>query len=235
MAVAHLSYFNKALEKEVAFCAILPDRQDAPGPYPVYYLLHGLSDDYTAWLRWTSIERYVRDLPLIVVMPDGDRCFYCDIPGGPAYEKALIEDLIPFVDRYFPTVAERGGRVIGGLSMGGYGAIKLALKFPELFCSAVGHSGAYNVVKNADRGLAEADCPFALAEKLGKSQAPAIRFDCGIDDGLLESNREFHAHLEKLGIPHEYEEFPGGHGWEYWDEQVQEAIAFHCMELGIEV
>lgn len=233
MAIAHINYFNKALEKEVAFYALLPDRQEATGPYPVYYLLHGLSDDYTAWLRWTSLERYVRDVPLIVVMPDGDRCFYSDMPDGPAYEAALIEDLIPFVDRYFPTIASREGRAIGGLSMGGYGAMKLALKHRDLFCSVAAHSSAFGVVRNGDRGVPEGDCPFALAESLVECAAPAIRFDCGEDDFLIESNREFHAHLDKLGIPHEYDEFPGDHNWEYWDEHVREALAFHCAVLGI--
>ena len=234
MAVAHVNYFNKALQKEVGFCALLPDRHEAPGPYAVYYLLHGLSDDYTAWLRWTSIERYVRELPLIVVLPDGDRCAYSDEPDGPPYEKALIADLIPFVDRYFPTIARREGRVIGGLSMGGYGAMKLGLKYPEMFCSVAGHSGAYGRARRTDTPLAAADCPFALAEKLKQGSAPAIRFDCGVDDFLIEENRELHRHLDALGIAHEYEEFPGAHNWAYWDEHVQEAIAFQCKALGIE-
>lgn len=233
MAVAHVNYFNKALQKEVGFLALLPDRQDAPGPYPVFYLLHGLSDDYTAWLRWTSIERYVRALPIIVVLPDGDRCFYCDLPDGPAYETALVGDLIPYVDRVFPTVAAREGRVIGGLSMGGYGSVKLALKYPDVFCSATAHSGAFGVVRQGDRGLPAGDCPFRLAEALDRSRAPALRFDCGLDDQLLAHNRDLHAHLGRLGIAHEYEEFPGGHNWEYWDVHVQEAVRFHCRALGI--
>lgn len=234
MAIAHVNYFNNALVKEVAFYALLPDRQDKPGPYPVYYLLHGLSDDYTAWLRWTSIERYVRDKPLIVVLVDGDRCWYSDISGGPQYEKALVADLVPYVDRIFPTIADRTGRVIGGLSMGGYGAMKLALKYPDLFCSVASHSGAYSSERMKDLNLPPIDNPFLLAENIDRSIVPAIRFDCGVDDFLIEHNREFHAHLDKLGIAHEYEEFPGAHSWDYWDVHVQEAIAFHCKALGIE-
>jgi len=233
MAVAHLNYFNSPLQKEVAFLALLPDRQEKPGPYPVYYLLHGLSDDYTAWLRWSSIERYVRELPIIVVLPDGDRNWYSDMPDGPAYEKSIIEGLIPFVDRYLPTVPSREGRVIGGLSMGGYGAMKLALKYPDLFCSVAAHSGAFGLRNDPTRRLDYIDCCLELASALKPDTAPAIRFDCGIDDFLIEQNREFHRHLESLDIPHEYEEFPGGHSWAYWDEHVQEAIAFHRRTLGI--
>lgn len=234
MAVAHLNYFNRPLQKEVGFLALLPDRQEKPGPYPVYYLLHGLSDDYTAWLRWSSIERYVRDLPLIVVLPDGDRHWYSDTPDGPAYEESFIQGLIPFVDQYLPTIPERRGRVIGGLSMGGYGSVKLALKHPDLFCSVVSHSGALAVRQDPVRDRGHLDCCLELASSLSPEAAPAIRFDCGVDDFLIEHNRAFHAHLETLGIAHEYQEFPGGHSWAYWDEHVQEAIAFHCRTLGIE-
>lgn len=247
MAIAQLNFFSKSLVKEVGFNLILPDRQDEPGPYPVFYLLHGLSDDYTAWLRWTSIERYVRELPLIVVMPDGDRCFYCDFVGGPQYEKALIRDIIGFVDRHFHTIPSGNGRVIGGLSMGGYGAMKLGLKYPDLFCSISAHSGVHALfhrkpLKDIDsrvRGVArttrsrDENDPFWLARRLDPKKAPAIWFDCGLDDQLLEHNRRLHRHLTRLGIAHEYHEFPGGHEWSYWDRHVQDAIAFHCRALGI--
>src|ERR1044071_6734116 len=98
------------------------------GPFATFYLLHGLSDDHTIWLRRTSIERYVSSLPLIVVMPDGERGFYTDAQEGFAFESAITKDLISFIDRTFPTKADRSGRAIGGLSMGGDGAVKLALK-----------------------------------------------------------------------------------------------------------
>ena len=114
---------------------ILPDGADAEGPYPVLYLLHGLSDDHSIWARRTSIDRYVRDLPMIVAMPDGGRSFYCDAVTGPAYETHLMQDVVGFVDRCFNTIAAREGRVIGGLSVGGYGALKLGTKFPEIFAS----------------------------------------------------------------------------------------------------
>ncbi|MGQ9731777.1 MAG: alpha/beta hydrolase [Candidatus Zipacnadales bacterium] len=245
MAIVHVNFFSKALIKEVGFNAILPDRQDRPGPYPVFYLLHGLSDDYTAWLRWTSIERYVRELPLIVVMPDGDRCFYCDTADGRQYEKVIVCDLIRFVDNYFSTVPHANGRAIGGLSMGGYGAMKLGLKYPNLFCSITGFSGAYEVFRKWEKmtpewqqmlgtrkAARENDC-FALARRLQGKPTPAIRFDCGVDDFLIDHSRHFHNHLERLGIAHEYEEFPGTHDWGYWDLRIQEAIAFHCRVLGI--
>lgn len=253
MAFAEIRFWGAAIQKASAMNVILPNRKDRAGPYPVFYLLHGLSDDHTICHRRTRIEWYVRDLPLIVVMPDGGRSFYCDAVEGPAYERHLIEDVIGFVDRFFPTVADRSGRVIGGLSMGGYGAMKLALKYPHMFCSVVAHSGCHAVLRNIARygGIPDhpeltpellrifgrspdpANDPFALAQRADRSLLPAIRLDCGTDDFLLQDNRDFHAHLRRLEIPHEYQEFPGGHSWDYWDEHVREAIAFHCKVLGI--
>src|SRR5271168_610877 len=141
MPLCELHFFSAALQKQTAANIVLPS-PDIPAPYHVMFLLHGLSDDPAAWQRWTSIERYVSGLPLIVVMPDGGRGFYCDAVEGFAHETAIVRDLINYIDAVFQTKAERKGRCIGGLSMGGYGAIKLALQYPNLFVSANSHSGA---------------------------------------------------------------------------------------------
>ncbi len=244
MATCELHYFSAGLQKQTAANLILPENGSAP--FPVLYLLHGLSDDHTIWTRRTSIERYVEGLPLIIVMPDGGRGFYTDAAEGFAYETALIRDLISFVDRTFRTRAERAGRCIGGLSMGGYGALKLGLKYPDLFCSAVSHSGALNFGRSdrvdqrpefsrilGDPSTWSRHSLYAVAESIDRSLLPALRIDCGIEDELIEDNREFHAHLTKLGLRHEYEEFPGGHNWAYWDAHVQEAIRFQAKHLGI--
>jgi putative tributyrin esterase len=245
MAFCELKYFSRSLQKQMAANVILPEI-DRKGPYPVFYLLHGLSDNHTIWVRRTSIERYVQSLPLIVVMPDGGRSFYTDAEIGPPYEAAIVRDLIGYVDKTLQTKAERGGRCIGGLSMGGYGAVKLALKHPDLFVSANSHSGA---LEWAHKPFPEAAVEFrriagalptdgpndlhALAKQIDKTRLPALRIDCGTEDFLLNDNREFHKYLEEISLPHEYEEFPGAHDWSYWDKHVQEAIAFHRKHLGI--
>ena len=247
MAFATLHFQSPALSKACSMNVIVPERTVGTPPFPVFYLLHGLSDDHTSWSRRTSIERHVADLPLIVVMPDGGRGFYCDAVEGPPYERYLLEDVLGFVDRTFQTIPERRGRVIEGLSMGGYGAVKLALKFPQLFCSAVAHSAALDVQRRIERPEVSAEMrrifgpspgggsndPYALAEQIDRTLLPALRIDCGLEDGLLEENRAFHRHLEQLGIPHEYAEFPGAHTWDYWDHHIQEAIAFHWRALGL--
>jgi len=250
MAFCELKYFSRSLGKAMAANIILPENNMA-GPYPVFYLLHGLSDDHTIWARRTSIERYVQDLPLIVVMPDGGRSFYCDMAEGGAYESSIVKDLIGFVDATFHTRHNREGRVLGGLSMGGYGAAKLALKFPDLFCAAVSHSGAlafghYPPESEKDpkrrsewervlgkNPVGSDNDLFALASKVPADKRPALRIDCGKDDFLIEHNRTYHKHLDTLGFKHEYAEYPGAHTWAYWDTHVQEAIAFHAKILKI--
>jgi putative tributyrin esterase len=248
MALCNLHYFSTALKKMTAATLILPEGEDVRGPFPVFYLLHGRLDDHTAWVRRTNIERYAQGLAVIVVMPDGGRGFYTDAQEGFAYETAMLE-LIAYVDQTFHTDVRREARVIGGLSMGGYGALKLALKHPNLFGGANSHSGAlfaaHLPIDPANPATAEVmrifgphpqggpDDLFALAEQIDRRVLPALRIDCGMEDGLLDVNRRFHAHLDALGIPHEYEEFPGGHSWDYWDRHVQGALAFHARVLGI--
>src|SRR5262249_34973721 len=212
MACATLNFHSPALLKACAMTVIVPEGSVGTPPFPVCYLLHCLSDDHTTWARHTSIERHVAGLPLIVVMPDGGRGFYCDAVVGPAYERHLLEDVIGFVDRTFNTIPERQGRVIGGLSMGGYGAVKLALKFPQLFCSAVAHSAAFDVRRRIERPeIAEEmrrifgpspgggpDDPYALAATIDRRLLPALRIDCGLEARLLAATRAFHRHLEQL-------------------------------------
>ena len=247
----HLDQGN-VLEKMISFTAIVPEGK--AGPFPVLYLLHGLSDDHTAWTRRSSIERYVVGLPLIVVMPNGERGFYTDAKDRPkaAFETNIVRDIVGFVDQTFQTVPTREGRVVAGLSMGGYGAVKLALKYPDLFCAAVSHSGVVGFARrdfaaDGDWGrewtpvfgpdpAGGPDDPFALAETIDRAKLPALRIDCGVDDFLIEENRAFDVHLTALGIPHEYEEHAGGHEWEYWDAHVQETVAFfkRVLKLGEE-
>ena len=247
MSLCNIQWFSPTLHKQVNTYVILPD--SGKGPYATYYLLHGLSDDYSIWQRRTRIEPYVDGKPMIVVMPDGFRGFYTNNNRGPAYFDYMTKDLVDFVDRTFPTKKTRAGRCVGGLSMGGYGALRMALGRPDLFASCNSHSGAVmrgsikRFGKNepqefldifgrdpngSDHDLVE------LARRAKKAgQYPKIRIDCGTEDFLIQQNREYHTELTKLDIAHEYEEFPGDHNWGYWDIHVREAIAFHVKNLKI--
>lgn len=242
MARMSVTYFSQALQKMTSAVMFVPEGVE--GPYAVLVQLHGLSDNETAWSRRTSLERYTDGLPLITVMPDGGRSFYCDAEQGFAYGKAIGEELPELVERWFPT---RPGWAIGGLSMGGYGAVRLALTYPERFVSCVSHSGAlafaafdmnddefgteFERVVGPHPGGGRNDLS-ALAR--GVKSRPKIRFDCGTEDFLLQSNRWFDEQLTEIGYEHEYEEFPGDHEWGYWDLHVREALEFHKRNLGIE-
>ena len=246
MAFLHASFFSRVLEKEVGVNLLVPEGRS--GPFPVFYLLHGLSDDYSAWQRRTRIEWYVRNLPLIVVMPDGFRSFYTDAHAGPAYARYMLEDVLGFIEQTFPVIRRRSGRCIGGLSMGGYGSLRLALARPDLFASATSHSGAFHVISrfpptvikeeevNRIFGSNPAGSAHDLLDWVRKhrrsgARLPRLRLDCGTADARLGENRKFHARLSALGVAHEYEEYPGGHDWDYWDARVQEALAFHARAL----
>jgi S-formylglutathione hydrolase FrmB len=242
-----LRFFSRSLQKQTAAIVLLPE-PDVPRPWSTLYLLHGLSDDHTIWSRRTSIERYVEGLPLVVVMPDGGRSFYCDAVEGPPYGQAIGEDLPVFIESIFPVRRERGGRAIAGLSMGGYGAFRIALDHPERFCAASSHSGALGFGHFVGRdeeftrefrrvlGSQMTGGPndlFSMVEKADRKSLPALRFDCGDDDHLLRANTALHEHLDKLGISHIYEQFPGGHTWAYWDEHIRKTLRFVGKQMGV--
>jgi S-formylglutathione hydrolase FrmB len=250
MSLCDVHWHSQVLKKKISMSVILPEV--GTPPFATYYLLHGLSDDHTTWVRRTRVEWYVRELPLIVVMPDGLRGFYTDNHAGPPFAKYVAEEVVPFVERNFPAKRSRGARAIGGLSMGGYGALRLSLGYSDLFASANSHSGAVmhgnlpaarpggplsqeefeQIFGPSPHGTAH-DLVHLAATVKRAGKLPKLLIDCGIDDYLLDGNREFHAALERLGVPHEYREFTGAHTWDYWDEHVKDAIAFHCEVLGI--
>jgi S-formylglutathione hydrolase FrmB len=237
---------------------LLPDGKI--GPFPVLYLLHGLSDDASTWIRRSRIEVYVKDLPLVVVMPDGYRGFYTNNADGPAYARHIGEELPGLIERTFAVKAERSARAIGGLSMGGYGALRLGLGYADRYCSIHSHSGA--VGWNAKGGLramarrrewspeftAELTRIFgrspvggpndlvALATKAKRARLlPEIALDCGTEDYLLADNRDFVQRLTTAKIPFAYQEHPGAHDWDYWDLHIREALRFHARNLRIAV
>ena len=251
MAFATIHYFSQSLGKASSFNVVFPEDPKIAPPWSVFYLLHGLSDDNTIWTRRTSVERYVAGLPLVLVMPDGGRGWYTNAQSPPnfRYEDDLVVDVVGLVDRTFPVKKDRSGRAIGGLSMGGYGALKIGLKHLDKFSSVTSHSGAL-AITDREPGKILSDIPDyvsvfgpspkggpedlrALVEKIDHGRIPALRIDCGENDFLIDENRAFHKHLDDLHIKHEYQEFPGEHNWEYWDLHVREAIEFHARNLGL--
>lgn len=259
MAWSTLHWRSDILGKQTTAQVLLPET--GTGPFPVFYLLHGLSDDSSLWLRRSRIEWYVRDLPIIIVMPDGYRSFYTKPVAGPDFAQHIGVELPTFIERNFQARPERAARAIGGLSMGGYGALRIGLGFADRFCSVNSHSGAvgwgnfdFKLGPAAPASLAGrgpefmrelasifGDDPRGTDHDLGllarrahaAGNLPKLLLDCGTEDFLIEDNRVFHGDLTKAAVPHIYREFSGAHTWDYWDAHIQDALAFHSQNLSI--
>lgn len=230
------------------YCALLPNGYEGSGVnYPVLYLLHGLFGRYDDWLERTSLARRAARRRLIVVMPEGGDGWYCDsaTAADDKYESYFVRELLPEIDSRYRTISDRGGRAIAGLSMGGYGAFKLAFKRPDLFALAVSLSGAFDPAERSDEApgfdweslrpsilkafgwagsstRAENDL-YKIVEELPAEKIPELPylyFDCGIEDGFLDANRRLGLALSTRGVAHRFQEIAGGHDWEYWDQRV---------------
>ncbi len=214
--------------------------------YSVIFLLHGLSGHFDNWNSKTRIEAYIQGYRAIIVTPEGGDGWYTDSAAVPndRYERYIIEELVPEVDRKFRTLADREHRAIAGLSMGGYGAIKFGLKYSDKFSIVGSFSGAldapmrgagvpnkwpsimsvYGAVGSETR---KANDIFQIARDASPEKAatfPFIYLDCGTEDPLFKTNRDFAGLLIEKKIPHEYRELPGAHSWTYWNSQVQEFL-----------
>ena len=244
--VAARTFRSASLSAERAYTILLPvgyDR-DPARRYPVLYLLHGKSGGHTDWSQRAPLREAVGEAPLIVVMPDGDDGWYVDwADGAHGYEGQIVRDLVPHVDGAYRTLATREGRAVAGLSMGGYGAIKLALAHPDLFASAASLSGALRFPREgwddgpkvfgtgppSERLRARNDV-LELAESLQRARpawsGPALYLDCGTDDFLYDSNTRVRAFLREVGVPYEYHEQPGAHSWEYWSARLPDLLRF---------
>jgi putative tributyrin esterase len=245
---------SAALGRRMSYRVILPPGyNDSLRRFPTLYLLHGLTGNYRDWESRTNVFRYSRDHEVLIVMPDGEDSWYTDSQGTPAakFESYIARDLIADVDRTYRTIGTRHGRAIAGLSMGGYGAMKFGLKYPNLFMFAGSFSGALAAGQASFTGgrnekLAKelltiygpaesqtrVDNDLLLVlEKANVTALPFIYVDCGTEDGLLASNRAFVAALQTKKAKYEYRELPGAHTWDYWDRQVAQLLDVLARKL----
>jgi putative tributyrin esterase len=252
MALIQCDFFSDVLGLSTSMTVILPQQTTTqiglagaarPGGHPVLYLLHGLSDDHTIWLRRTSIERYVAPLGLAVVMPQVHRSFYTDEHMGNRYWTFLSEELPAVVDSFFKVSSRREDTFVAGLSMGGYGAFKWALQRPDRFAAAASLSGALDIatLQSWDERNAlmqqvfgpesvqgtEHDLFTLLDRAVGSGRPlPGLFAACGTEDPLVGSTRAFAEAAAARGVDLRLELVPGSHDWELWDRLIQDVLAW---------
>ncbi|MBQ8350714.1 MAG: esterase family protein [Clostridia bacterium] len=255
MALVHLDFHSDVLQMAVNVDVILPQAPTTQvgmggkreSVFPTLYLLHGLSDDHTIWQRRTSIERYAARYGIAVVMPNAHRSWYTDMAHGGKYFTYVSEELPTVCRSFFRGMSEaREYNYVAGLSMGGYGALKVAMANPTRYAGVASFSGAIDVYKycleegyvghrswgdvfgSVDNIVGTVNDVYGTAERQIAAGAtmPKIYLSCGTEDGFLPATQKMRAVLEKGGVAHAYREAPGNHTWEFWDDEIQRAIAY---------
>ena len=261
MAHIDCSFYSQALLKNVRVIVFLPSvspddyLEDRPMPYldpetrwPVLYLLHGSYGDCLDWSLKSGIEMYAQEKHTAVVMPSAENSFYVNMDHGENYLRYVGEELPEFMRRMFPLSRAREDTWIAGLSMGGYGAFRVALEYPETFGKAASLSGvldlsafvngteahivkmplAYRRAVFADFDAVEGsgnDLPVLLKKRLDEGASlPELFMTVGEEDPFLQDNEKFYAAARETGVFPVYERHPGSHSWPFWDAHIQDVL-----------
>lgn len=250
------------LNRDVKYSIYLPaDYATSNRMYPVVYLLHGYTDDNTGWLQFGEVNRYADKAiadgtipPMIIVMPNGDSSWYINAYDGKEnYEDFFIKEFIPAIEKQYHIKTEKQYRGIAGLSMGGYGTLYYAIKYPQLFVAAAPLSAGvfddaelttmpganYETVlaplygrglKGKDR-LGKSWYAHSILKMVENTPADSLKkvaywIDCGDDDFLTKGNCLLHIALKEKGVPHEFRVRDGAHNWTYWRTGITDALAY---------
>ena len=249
MAFLQTQFFSEALNVEVTVNVILPESNQGIGVNAssgdalpkVLYLLHGYSDDHSIWMRRTSVERYAAAHNLAVIMPAVNHSYYCNEVCGERYWDYVSDELPRAMHRFFRLSDKPEDTYVAGLSMGGYGAMRLALTYPERFAAAASFSGAVDSIRelpkqpearvqkwkhvlgDLDKAVgSEVDLMYLLKKNASAPKKPQLYIACGKDDFLYHQHQAFVPALEKNGWSVINYEEPGiGHSWAFWDAQIK--------------
>ena len=257
-----IAVYSPSMKKNLKAAVSFPSSYaDGTSRYPVVYLLHGGSGAFSDWHQKVTekgiVNQMAEEHQVLIITPGvGPASYYYDSPllDSVRYETYMIQELIPFIDKNYRTLAQKESRAITGLSMGGHGAITLATKHPSLFTAAGSMSGVMNI----DTDLWKVGEDFRNLRKKGqiemlgeinykaplfnpytavglvdqlKNQEISLIIDCGVDDFLIETNRQMHLLLMEKKIDHEYIERPGAHTWNYWTEALPVQFFFLSKSL----
>jgi S-formylglutathione hydrolase FrmB len=257
---------SKILGHPVPYCVILPSDYDAnkASDYPALYFLHGLGGNEQLLLNSGGMNM-IQDLrdskrigEFLIVAPDAGRSFFVNSRDGKVrYEDFFVREFLAYIESHYRVRAERKSRGITGVSMGGYGALRFALKYPDLFVAVSAHSPALietlpNIKISPDQAVAVAEVlgkafgspvnaafwqresPFTIVKDGPKPAGLQIYFDCGNDDefGFYKGNAQFDQLLTARGIPHEFHLYPGEHDWDYFAEHLPASFEFQSHAFG---
>ncbi len=246
MAFINIKFFSESLRMQSEVYVVIPQRSSVGEigiennakheKYKCLFLLHGLTDDHSVWMRRTSIERYASEYGICVVMPCAHRSFYTDMKYGGKYYTYIAKEIPRVIREYLPVSGKPEDNYIAGLSMGGYGALKIGLKEHGAFCAVAGMSSVADIRR---KDFAQAQIPiwgenldipdeddlFYLVEHSAKySDRPRIYMSVGTEDFMYKDNVRLKENIEKLDYDFTYIEKPGTHCWEFWDDQIQAVL-----------
>ncbi len=249
MALLRIDHISESTMVNLPLYLILPGPGEIGGVpvarRKVLYLLHGLSDDGSAWQRYTQIELFARQYGLVVIMPSVERSFYTNLPNGQKFFSYVTEELPRYIRDVFGLSPNRDDTLIAGNSMGGYGAMKAAFLHPELYFAAASFSGAFSIdfitAEHDIKITSEVESQFGEIGQLEGSEEdpdtwlrraahhpqdlPKLYVSCGRQDVLLPFNQTFYSNCQTLGIAVDYHEEDGIHDWFFWNEQIQHFLA----------
>lgn len=260
MAFLQANVFSNVLQMEVMLNIILPQKirksfgTNAPGrteDVPVLYLLHGMHDNHSVWQRRTSIERYVADLGLAVIMPSTELGFYTDTTFGANYWTFISSELPDICHELFPQLTTKREKTYAvGLSMGGYGALKLGMRCPEKFGAVASLSGALALAEMLEQmeelpnpaywtGIFGAvdqfkhseNDPIHLIQTVDVTKAPRVFVCVGTEDPLYPASQYAVQQMNERGLAVTYEEGPGAHTWDFWDLWIQRVLSWLTEEV----
>ncbi|MDO4198942.1 MAG: alpha/beta hydrolase family protein [Erysipelotrichaceae bacterium] len=251
MALIHINLNSKCLMRTVEVTAVIPFDKILEGEtdkekYKTLYLLHGIFGNNDDWVTYSNVRRWAEKKNLAVIMPSGENHFYVDCEAnGERFSEFIGKELPEMMERLFPLSDKREDRFIGGLSMGGYGAVSNGLKYYKSFSKVIGLSGALDRGSKAMKpsGATGHFGPyyfetlfgknpegtdkdiFYLLDKVSKEEdKPDLYICCGTEDSLISVNRDFAGKAKEKGYNVEYHESEGGHTWDFWNEYIEKII-----------
>ena len=244
MAIVSLTTYSSELKMNTLITLIIPDspRLDKTlSERKVLWLLHGLNDNATAWIRHTRIEMYAEKHGIVVVMPSFDRSFYFDNVNGMNYFSHLTKELPEYFEKVFGLSRKKEDNFIAGLSMGGYGAMKAGLTYPEQYFAAASFSGviALEVLENFRERENEREFPFLVQEfknlktsknnpvnLLSPDKDIKLYISCGLQDHLLAASKIFEEKAKSLGVDAKFVYRDGAHDWFFWDTEIENFLRY---------